>query len=696
MLLTDTAFHLLGVSVSDTKAAIYAQAEEKAFSEDEEACRRASRELCISSKRLTHELSWLPGVPAGSAAGLCASARQGDVQSLLEAMEEGLPPLAACNLLAQYFNGVQPARSPDADEEETADILQAFAEQYECLRAATILRDINCDRQNAGFPEVRQDGPFGEMFETRKRELVSAAEHYLQSAGRERHTGVLTAVLEKSTYHGTVQGYQLLDELADAYELSVSTGIGSCEQELVRNARRVLDELSGAGKEGQAPPALFPLLEAGLKAWRRLMLPILLSYASRGLQHRGGANFGRVMEQFIFQLYRDGCDPVFTGRVASALADTIEPHPGISERLRNSADMLGKEYTRKQQERLCLFFRNVPDSFADLQETVQEFQNAVSEASGGMDKATGTEVAGMGMKYAAALCNKHRQESVAVELLQGLRKLPMHADVRTLLEHNLRCAKENPAYRQKCKQDKERELIAWKHKYRILSLARKVSLIITVLVICFGAAAAIATIDFSRPSTPTGLMDEPVNSLTRQFIAGANGIFSGRPPTPQEAADKGSPCTPDALFQKYKGREAALDKRAIFRHVLTKESAVYVDWYLEHLADEADKAPLAHHRQWIVLKYWNKAPKPCTAQDIKGFMDNHPWVLTDEDWDGLIFADMVSSKNPDYLRQYEEASPSPRHKDEVEGIIRSWKRRSEILENLKRNEHLRPQNNSIQ
>jgi len=266
-------FAVLEVSSHDTRHHIVEAAEEKSLTLDEDLCMQARTELANPRNRLAAEIAWLPGLTPRHAERLVGMLRENPDQVF---EEEGLPPLVRANLMASAISVLEPSRSL----EDWVTRIIAFSQAVEAISADAVMADIDRDRAEAGFPEVKSADSVTEALRDRRQAYQAGLREAVDTLPSTTLVQLATRLANETTASGTKYSSWLIHAFIDFYV----AGIDSFLSKEGGNITLLTDKIVEVAPSG--PTAITPLLEMFSQAARNWMFvtkPIQVIRRSMGL-----------------------------------------------------------------------------------------------------------------------------------------------------------------------------------------------------------------------------------------------------------------------------------------------------------------------------------------------------------------------------------------------------------------------------
>ncbi len=267
-------FWVLGASTRDDRRRLLELADERSLTQDAQACQRARADLTNPRTRLAAELSWLPGLSPTRATHLTEQVLKDPVSI---AMETGLPPLPHANLLAAAFETIDLT----ADTKNMAELIQRLAELVSQCTAEAIVRDLNEDRNIAGFPPVKLE-ILDAAWQEHTRYYRTAIKECLNRLPTPSIIEAMTVAVSQTTHEGTVHAPAIIDELVSTYEVESQRFL----EEEAQNVEKVVAAIrTEAEAGGPAVNRFIDVLSQVVRQWDLVAQPIQLSARARGLRH---------------------------------------------------------------------------------------------------------------------------------------------------------------------------------------------------------------------------------------------------------------------------------------------------------------------------------------------------------------------------------------------------------------------------
>jgi hypothetical protein len=281
-------FAVLGVTTRDDRARIMEAAEDRSYDLDPEICSQARATLTNPRKRLEAELGWFPGTSP-------KVADQATSTSVKAIGQLPLAGLAKANALA-----IAAMRWTPSETEELVGFLDALCAAVEEVDLLQVLREVNEDREIAGFP------PFSS---------AEAAEDVLRDRRQTWRRTVMMVMERTPTVEMVEAMFLLVDKLEseDRFPLFMHELIADyalraqpfMTREVEAAERLIAKARELAGTRPDALPPLFDALRKLLVAWDESTHAIQLSATLLGRKDADSENLAFAVRGLSIDLYND-------------------------------------------------------------------------------------------------------------------------------------------------------------------------------------------------------------------------------------------------------------------------------------------------------------------------------------------------------------------------------------------------------
>lgn len=281
-------FAILGVTTRDDRSRIMEAAEERSLIADPELCQHARAILTNPRRRLEAELGWFPGTSPKVA----ENAISATVHQVLEMPLGGLPKANALVMAASGWTAQTVV--------ELSDFLDALTSAADDLDIDQILREVNEDREIAGFPSVNSTDVVAESLRDRRQNWRRAAMATLERAPTAEMAEAMFMLVDKVAEEQRFPRF--LHELIDDYALRAQPFMA---REIAGAERIVAKARELAGTRPDALPPLIEALKELLETWDELTHPVQISATLRGQRDEDSENLAFSVRSLSIDLFND-------------------------------------------------------------------------------------------------------------------------------------------------------------------------------------------------------------------------------------------------------------------------------------------------------------------------------------------------------------------------------------------------------
>ncbi|WP_257555415.1 hypothetical protein [Sphingobium sp. CFD-2] len=324
MALATNPFAVLNVTTRDDRERIMEAAEDRSLMIDAEKCQDARAVLTNPRRRIDAELAWFPGVSPSAASRVVSARTLDDLDEL---------PLGGVAKINAYL-AVGAVASP-LGKDRLARLLDTVSTEADGISIDALLRDINEDREVAGFPPFNSTDAFDQALAERRQEWRRAV------------AGILTAtpslVMVEALYNlvdsmlAEERFPRLLHELIDDYSLRAQPFI-KAELEAAQRAISKIRSLAAS-----RPDALEPLIAALgklLSTWEQITRPIQVSATLLGRTDEDSEGLAFAVRSVSIDLFNDHQLLEHSRRVLLLVASNFQAIPRVADKLAEDAAAL--------------------------------------------------------------------------------------------------------------------------------------------------------------------------------------------------------------------------------------------------------------------------------------------------------------------------------------------------------------------
>ena len=316
-------FATLGVTTRDDRLRILEAAEERALVADPDLCQQARAILTNPRRRLEAELAWFPGTSP-------KVAEKASSATVHEAMELPLGGLAKANALVMAAS-IWTAQTVV----DLTDFLDALTSAADDVDIDQVVREVNEDREIAGFPSVSSADVAAESLRDRQQAWRRAAMATLERAPTAEMAEAMFVLVDKVSEEQRFPRF--LHELIDDYALRaqpfMAREIAGAER-LVAKAREV------AGTRPDALPPLIEALKELLVTWDKLTHPVQISATLRGQRDEDSEKLAFAVRNLSIDLFNDHDLLDESQQVSTLVGSSFSALPRVASKIAEDAQAL--------------------------------------------------------------------------------------------------------------------------------------------------------------------------------------------------------------------------------------------------------------------------------------------------------------------------------------------------------------------
>lgn len=332
-MLASNPFAILDVTTRDDRERIMEAAEDRSLMIDAEKCQDARAVLTNPRRRIDAELAWFPGVSPG-AASRAMSARS------IDALAE-LPLGGVAKINAYLAVG---AVSGPLSKDQLVRLLDAITTEAEGVSIDALLRDINEDREVAGFPPFSSMDALDQALAERRQEWRRAIADIFASTPSLLMAEALYDLVDSMLADERFP--RLLHELIDDYSLRAQPFI---KTELESAQRAIAKIRSLAASRPDALEPLIAVLEKLLSTWEQITRPIQVSATLLGRTDEDSEGLAFAVRSVSIDMFNDHQLLDQSRRVLLLVASNFQAIPRVADKLAEDAAALDDIAGQRQQ-----------------------------------------------------------------------------------------------------------------------------------------------------------------------------------------------------------------------------------------------------------------------------------------------------------------------------------------------------------
>lgn len=343
MLISETAFYLLGTTPDANRQSLLDIVERLRLKGEEEIIRESYRNLTLSNKRLIHELSWMIGVADGiDIHSLIETARLGELNILNANHLLTNAPLAFCNLVTENIHAS--LLNKKTNMVALNELLTLFAQAYERIDTTLILNQINSSRGKAKFPLIHEASDIDAALQGNLRAYIATFQELHKSLPTTQFVRGLTQAIERVTASGTKQNYVFLEELVAIYKINVTEKLSlkvSAVKKILNDILLLLKKDSEQNKE--LLDSAIDVLRKNMTSWDTLVQPIQLTHKSQGKEDRDSVGLAKEVRKVALAAFNEYSRPDVSIKICEILAGVFAEVPAVKAIIDDDQEFLSKQ-----------------------------------------------------------------------------------------------------------------------------------------------------------------------------------------------------------------------------------------------------------------------------------------------------------------------------------------------------------------
>lgn len=323
-------FYLLNATTRDNRQKILELSEERSLYIDPNVCMQARADLINPRKRLAAEMAWLPGLGPKRTKELVDSLERPVAENNIPK----LVPIAKANVLASSLLRLSNQTSDNISEQ----ILQ-LAQAFDDIDSENVRLILNEDRIVSGFSEVIDLTIIEQEIQERRHYYKQVIKTALDSLPPKQLVDIVTHIVKTTTNNGEEEGFTVIHDLVDHYELEVQQFIEKETENIETLVEKVKSE-ADYKKPDQVLSTIIDQLVRVVKNWDVVVQPIHISAKSRGLDHAASRQVATIVRDLAIHLYNKHEKLEFSQRLTNVLQEVFAEVGGIAERVAEDSKIL--------------------------------------------------------------------------------------------------------------------------------------------------------------------------------------------------------------------------------------------------------------------------------------------------------------------------------------------------------------------
>ena len=391
--LLQNPFYILNATQQDNRHRIMELAEEQSLLSNADLCIAARAELTNPRKRISAEMTWLPGVapervydmllllkasvgncldckkttsiaPADSLASVLArlpytkkSSVADEVLEILKLSKGGfrevgkflgiytLTPIARANLLAARM-----LRLPYYTSDVVAEWILAIAQTFENINPSEVCAILNTERGESGFPKITEFSDITSEIQNCRHYYQQVIKFVLDNipSAKERVKTlmiVVEAAIDGDTNHWPI----LIEDTVDSYEEGAEVFLEIEGKNIETQKKEIRIAVDAETSDAVLTPMVNELLQT-VKDWDIIAQPIQLNKNRQGLRHNASHDVADRVRQLAIYLFNEYNKLDFSQKILNVLQDVFTEVPAITERITADLETLNKIAERREQQ----------------------------------------------------------------------------------------------------------------------------------------------------------------------------------------------------------------------------------------------------------------------------------------------------------------------------------------------------------
>lgn len=341
MLYNDNPFNVLAVSPKDDRRAIARLSEEKALLIDSQKCSDARTMLTNPQRRISAEIHWFLD---------CSEEEVKEIDAYISNVLAGndiddyswdqfcaltqLNIRLAC-LEAQNFRNTSMAKY----------YILGISRLFENIDTEVIIRLINENRRQAGFPEISKSLDIEPALGELRSEIRQTLSRRLQSLPENLYTQIVTSLSESYSGNQRYKGYAVLEDAISEYQLFINDTLHKQSQSIIKTAKFIAN---GAQKINVSQ-AVSDLIDK-LREWDKLAQPLQLGALTKGSTHEESKEILIALRDLALKLHNDYGMSSESLAITNATQEVFKELPEYTDLLSSDNKTLKRLIEEKEAE----------------------------------------------------------------------------------------------------------------------------------------------------------------------------------------------------------------------------------------------------------------------------------------------------------------------------------------------------------
>jgi len=347
--LLENPFYILAATPRDNRQKIVSLADERSLLLDSNECMKARSDLTNPRKRLSAEISWLPGTRPTRINELLT----GLEHSILDLLRiDNMTSIARANSLAAGL-----LRLHNCTTDDVTEWILKLVWTFEDIDPENIRTVINEERIVSGFSEVTDISMIEEEVQERRRYFKQVIKSAVDKFPVKDRIKVITKAVESATDSGNEQGPVLIHDLVDSYEVDTQAVFNRAAKDIENLINEIKADADVTEPDSSVSLKINTLIDY-VKKWDIIAQPIQVSKKSRGQDHDESQEIAGLVRGLAIHLFNKHGKLEFSQRLTKMLQEVFAEVVDIAERTAEDISTLSDiAEQRKHDESLNQIFK---------------------------------------------------------------------------------------------------------------------------------------------------------------------------------------------------------------------------------------------------------------------------------------------------------------------------------------------------
>ena len=299
MHLLENPFYLLGATPRDDKGQLMDLADEKSLVDESDRISDARMLLSNPGKRVSCEVSWLAGISPKQANSLIDAMMKNPGQIYQELQENGLPPLAATNLLASAMTSL-PEEVTGSELSKWIIGLSVFHDEIDTEDLGIVLNE---EREISRFSAIKDLSRIEDALAEQRNYYKQVIKGALNKLPPKELVLAVTKSIENTTSLGLHPASLIIHQMVDSFEVESQQFLDKETNNVDIIVKRILNSAQNETHRESIIPELVTELETILKNWDFVAQPMQVNCRSKGIKHELSLEVAANIRSLALELF---------------------------------------------------------------------------------------------------------------------------------------------------------------------------------------------------------------------------------------------------------------------------------------------------------------------------------------------------------------------------------------------------------